>query len=172
MNLAQHQQELSQLLLRGAKGVLSDDPYTRMVSTSPHLELLRETILWWREFDVERTCPLTSELLRRRGVFQAAVEDFSAAGGISPFVEILGQAFLEYTARSTDAVTASMARFERAVIRVKLGDPATYIVDWPCDPRDVLNGVDAEPVAANRVYRTYLSKDTPGFVRMEEISKS
>jgi hypothetical protein len=103
-------------------------------------------------------------------VFQSVVEDFSAAGGISPFVDMLGEAFLEFAARSADPVISAMARFERAVICVKLGDPAVYTIDWPCDPRDVLNGVDPEPVPSGRVFRTYLSKDTPGFVRMEEIS--
>src|SRR5712692_2750089 len=140
MDLAKHQQALLSLITRGTDCGETDDPYIRSVAHCPQLELLREVVLWLREFDIDRTCVLTSGLLKRRGLFKQTVREFAARGLITPYPSELAEAFLEDTARHPDHMVASTAQFELAVIKVKRGDTREYSVDWPCDPRPILTG--------------------------------
>jgi hypothetical protein len=169
MNIAQHQRDLFRLVTLGDDRIGADDPYIKAVAQSPQLEMLREVILSWREFDVERSCVLTSALLRRLGIFKELVREFASRGPISPFVEKLGEAFLEGVSAYGNPVVASMARFELAILKVKHGDSSEYSVDWPCDPRPVLNGEAAGENGGPLGYRTVISVRIPGLVQLIEI---
>src|SRR5581483_27099 len=121
MDLAAHQRNLFRLVTLGRRDLTTSDPYIQAVAASPHLDLLRGVILEWREFDVERSCVLTAALLQRLGIFKEVVHDFAGLQPISPFVEKLGEAFLDYASAHPNRLVGCMAQFERAILRVKRG---------------------------------------------------
>ncbi len=169
MNLAQHQQELSKLVKRGAAGFHSDDPYVQAIATSPQLDMLREVTLWWREYDVERTCVLTASLLSRRGLLQDMVKHYVAQPGYSPFISEMTTSFLGLMGEHPDRVISAMAKFELAVIAAKRGEPGERVIDWTCDPRSVLNGTVSETPETVPRFRTIVSRDLPGFVQLSSL---
>jgi hypothetical protein len=170
MDLARHQQHLQQLITAGPDSVQADDPYIRNVAQSGHLEVLREVIWWWRQFDIERSCVLTSSVLKRRNRFEDTVRDFAAGRHLSPFVEGLAQSFLEYVSHGADLLTACVARLEWAVLQVKQGDTREHSIEWPCDPRPILEGGQPlEDINGDATYRTVVSRQIPGFVELFRI---
>jgi hypothetical protein len=169
MNLAQHQQDLSRLVKCGAAGFHSDDPYVQAMATSTQLDMLREVTLWWREYDIERTCVLTASLLTRRGLLKDMVKHYVAQPGYSPFISEMTASFLGLMAQHPDHVISAMAKFELAVIGAKRGEPGEESIDWPCDPRSVLNGIISETRDTRPLYRTIVSRDVAGFVRLEPL---
>lgn len=164
MNLVKHQQELARLVKCGAAGFHSDDPYVQAMAASSQLDMLREVTLWWREYDIERTCVLTASLLNRRGLLQDMVKYYVAQPGYSPFISEMAASFLGLMAEYPDNLISAMAKFELAVIAAKRGEPGERSIDWPCDPRSVLNGVISEHCENPPLYRTIVSRDIPGCV--------
>ena len=142
-----------------------DEAYIKAIAQSEHLRMVREIVLWWRAFGVGRFCPLTSMLLKQRALFDEAITEFVRKRSISPFVEKLGSTFLEDMSQHRDTLVALLARFELALIKVKRGDPAEYIVDWNCDPnavlRSVLNAESFDFEAARGLFRTTVSRHLP-----------
>jgi hypothetical protein len=169
MNLVRHQQELARLVKNGAAGFHSEDPYVDAVAASPQFEMLREVSLWWREYDIERMCVLTASLLRRRELLHDMVVHYVAQPGYSPFISEMTASFLRLMAQHEDRVISAMAKFELAVIAAKRGEPGEGEIDWPCDPRLVLNGQISETPDTVPIYRTIVSRDIPGFVRLTPL---
>ncbi|MFN7997839.1 MAG: hypothetical protein U0Q18_29740 [Bryobacteraceae bacterium] len=169
MDLAAHQRDLYRLVTMGQRDLTASDPYIQAVTRSPHLELLRGVILEWREFDVERSCVLTAALLQRLGIFKDAVRDFAGVRPISPFIEKLGDAFLEYASDHSNRLVSCTAQFERAILSVKRGSACEYVVDWPCDPRPVLNGEARPDSTSHPCYRTLISAQIAGYIRLTQI---
>jgi hypothetical protein len=163
MNLAAVQRGLSELIRTGATA--SDDPYVRGLAGSDRVELLREIVLWWRTFGVQRACPLTSRLLLRRGRLELAVDDFVAGNSISPYIEDLAQAFVDVHREDDDPLVAAVASFEAAVIRVKRGDIRRHVIEWPDEPYGVLAALLANeplPSASGTPAWTIVGADIPG----------
>ncbi|PWT96873.1 MAG: hypothetical protein C5B51_32605 [Terriglobia bacterium] len=173
MDLARQQRDLLELIKSGTLR-RTGDPYIEKVAHSPHLAVLRDVVLSWRAFDVERTCRLTSALLQQRGWFDDAIRFFAATADISPFVERLRDTFLEQMAANADPLVAAVAQFELYLIKVKLGDPGEYTVEWPTDPRPVLMALDEgrslEPLPAV-THQMSISQCLPGLVRVCEVTK-
>lgn len=168
MDLAKQQRELRALIKQGPSAA-SGDPYIDAVAGSAHLDVLREMILSWRRFDIERSCRLTATLLKQRGLFDEAVEHFTATADISPFVERLAEAFLEQTSRRQDPLLAAVARLELYLTKVKSGDPGDYTVEWPTDPHVVLmqlaNGKRLDNETTAVPHRMFISHRYSGLVR-------
>ncbi|MGE0826160.1 MAG: hypothetical protein AB7G75_17090 [Candidatus Binatia bacterium] len=170
MDLAIHQRQLLGLLKGTQQITESADPYVQSVARSAHLPIVQEVIQWWREYGLEQTCPLTTTLLKRRGLFEEAVRTMGRTHLPSPFIEQLGMVFLEMLSRETDSLTASLAQFERALIQVKRGDNATYTIAWEYEPYAVLsqllgsNGFDDSAIRGS--YQTVVSHAFPELFRV------
>src|SRR5207245_365393 len=98
------------------------------------------------------------------------VRAFIQQVSISPFIEKLGETFLEEMSHHTDTLISSMAQFERALLKVKQGDRTQYIVEWEYDPYRLLQGVmrntPLDEACIRGSYRTIISGDTPGLFRV------
>jgi hypothetical protein len=169
MDLARQQRDLLALIKCGSLQE-SGDPYIEKVARSPHLEVLREVVLSWRAFDVERSCRLTATLLKQRSCFDDAVRAFAATANISPFVERLRDAFLGQMIGHTDPLIAAVAQFELYLIKVKSGDRGEYAVEWPTDPRPLLmalsEGGSPEPLPVAAPHRMFISQRFQGLVQV------
>jgi hypothetical protein len=174
-DLAQLQRGLLSLL-KARPIAAPEDPYLERVAASNELLLAREIALWWRAFSLESYCVFTSTLLKRFGAFNQAVEAFFCEGATSPFVEQLSQDFLAWVSTHKHPLVASMARFERALLRVKRGDSGVYQLEWNRNPESllsaILQGRDLPRVEMDRVYRTTISASIPKLVSCEVISQA
>lgn len=176
MDLAAHQRKLLGLIKSTYQGADDDDPYIRAVADSEHLRLVREIADWWRIFNLEQYCVLTSRLLKRKGLFEETVHAFSGKSGLSPYIERLGAGFLEEMSRHHDSLVASVARFELALIRIKRGDVGRYVVNWRHAPHIILDSlIRGSPYSekeAEGLYQTVVSIDLPGLFQIVEIGES
>lgn len=170
MNIALLQRRLFRLIKSGDPVSEDDDPYLLLVQQSEHLAIMREIIFLWRTYDIERYCFFTARLLKRIGLFDETVRAFIQQVSISPFIEKLGETFLEDMSHHTDPRICSMAQFERALFKVKQGDRTQYIVEWEYDPYLLLQGVmgnaPLDEACVSGSYRTIISGDTPGLFRV------
>jgi len=133
---------------------------------SPNLLLIREIAEWWRSLCIERYCPLTSSLLKRRGLFEDAVRAFMREHRVSAYIEVLGTDFLAVTGRAPEPLLAALAQFELALIAVKRGDNREYRIAWPQDPSAVLDALlQEDELPADSIpseYLTLVSGELPG----------
>ena len=171
MDLAAHQRALLELIEAGpgAAGA-DDDEYLRSVAASDGLRVLREIVAHWEAYDVRRTCPLTATALERSGRFAEAVGAvrFEAS---SAFLDERVSTFLDDVADAEGGVVASVARFERALVAVRRGEPGRHVIEWDRDPAVVVNGLlegrwladEAEPGR----YRTVVDPASPELVTIE-----
>jgi hypothetical protein len=165
MNLADHQRKLLSLFRCSYEESEADDVYIRRVAQSKDLEEARKNIFMWRVYVLERTCILTFTLLKRRNLLEAALSAFIAGHNISPFRETQAPAFLEVLGAHPDSLVASVARFELALMKVRLGDPNSYEIPWNVEPHALLNSLardtplDEEPREGS--YVVCVSSDLP-----------
>ncbi len=167
MNIASQQTGLLALLKSGHTD--GADPYIQTVAQSDHLTMLREIILTWRFFDIERHCRLTASLLKKRGIFEEAVKSFSATPNLSPFPDQLAQAFFDQMGHHRDPLVACVAQFECSLVKVKQGDNGQYTVDWPVDPQALIPNLLGDTpleLPPEGHYQTKISRDIPGLVRI------
>jgi hypothetical protein len=148
-------------LIRGR--AIADDPYVIAASESVGLQVTRDTIRGWQRFRLNRNCRLTTALLCARGTYE---EVLGATDCNSPYIEELSGAFLSAACADGDPLVASVASFERALLRV---DDAEETIAWPCDPYTVLGALlqGAEiPEVAEQPHQTVVSKRIPGLFRV------
>jgi hypothetical protein len=158
MNLAEHQRAMRDLI---AGRATANDAYIERASRSIGLAVTRDTIRGWRVFRLGQSCRLTTAILRARGRFDEALDAVQCS---SPFIEELSRAFLESAIALGDALIASVATFELAL----MGDEET-IVDWPCDPYEILAALlrdDPLPELGHAPHRTLVSRAMPGRFRV------
>lgn len=174
MRLSALQTTLSALIRSTHQVSPTDDEYIRLVASSPHLAMVREVVLWWRAYGIERFCLLTATLLKRRGYFEAAISDFAQNVTVSPHVEALGESFLEYIRSHPDRLVATVAEFELALTRSKKGDSTVRSVSWEYDPDSVLSALldpESSEVSAPRgSYRTIVSCAFPNLFHIEIVN--
>jgi hypothetical protein len=172
--LADYQRNLRDLI-KGRSGPPPGDRHLAEVAGSPGLTLIREIAVWWRTLAVEGSCPWTTRLLKRLGIFQERVNDFYREQNVSPYVEKAGEQFLLELSAHSHPVVSALARFELALLKVRQGDTREYVVDWDRNPDAVFasftTGHDLPATEAGR-YRTYISRDIPGLVRCDRFSKT
>lgn len=132
--------------------------------------MLREIILAWRFFDIQRHCRLTASLLKKRGSFEDAVKSFAATPSLSPFPDQLAEVFLQQMSGHGDPLVACVAQFELYLTKVKLGDPGEYTIDWPTNPVKLITSLTQDgPVqllTADEQYRMTISRRCPGLVQI------
>jgi hypothetical protein len=139
--------------------------------------MVKEIVRWWRIYNVQRYSVLTCQLLKRKGFFEEAIRAFAARRKLSPYVERLGAAFLDEMSHHEDVLIASVARFELALVRVKLGDPRTYVIEWEHDPEQVLEMIlkgkpNDETALSQRCSRTRVSREIPDLFEISYSSEA
>src|SRR5207247_1956342 len=115
MDLATLQRQLRNLITASDSPGADAEPYIRTVADSTQLALMQEIIAWWRAYDLERYCVLTTALLKQLGLFEATVQAFIRQQRISPFIEVLGATFLAAMSTHSELRIATIARFELAL---------------------------------------------------------
>jgi hypothetical protein len=165
MDLAVHQRKLLGLIRSTYQVRADDDAYIRRVAQSKDLEEARRNIFLWRIYVLERTAALTFTLLKQRNLLGEILSTFITRHNISPFRETQAPAFLESLSGHHDSLVASVAQFELALMKVRQGDPGTYIVDWNVEPHAILNslakGIPLEDLAPEGAYQIRISRDFP-----------
>jgi hypothetical protein len=165
MNLAAHQRILLGLFRSTYQVTPDDDAYVHKVAQSKDLEEGRRNIFLWRIFVLERTAVLTFTLLKHRRLLEETLGAFITQHNISPFRETQAPAFLESLTDHRDRLIASVAQFELALLRVRQGDPASYVVHWDVDPRTILNSlvrdIPLDDNAPKGAYEIRISRQLP-----------
>jgi uncharacterized protein (UPF0276 family) len=163
LSLQEHQRAMANLI--GGRPV-AEDPYIAAAAQSMGLEVTRDSIRGWRSFRLDRNCRLTAAILKQRGLYDDVIDAISREP-VSPFIEPLSAAFLAAAATRGDALIASVARFEQALLRE---DDAEECVDWQCNPYDVFSALlsgDEVPALPEAAHRTIVSRAIPGLFRVE-----
>jgi hypothetical protein len=148
-------------LIRGKP--FADDPYVRAAAECVGLQVTRDTIRGWQQFRLTRNCRLTTAILRARGTFEEVLRSTDCN---SPYIEELSRAFLRRSCEQVDPVVASVASFERALLREDDGEET---IAWPCDPYEVLGALlqgGEVPQVAAAPHQTIVSKRIPGLFRV------
>lgn len=172
MDLATCQRKLLGLF-RNAYSIQADeDAYIREVAQSKELAEGRKNIHLWRVYVLERTCPLTIGLLRRRKLLEETLDAFIMQQNISPFRETQGPAFLERMGRHDDPLLASVAQFELALMKVRQGDAGSYVIPWNVEPHGVLHSLARDVSFPDDIpagdYEIVVSGGLPGQLRISE----
>jgi len=144
------------------------DPYLSRVAAGPELSVVREIRTFWHLLNLERYCPLTARLLKRRERYEATVQAYAGSNTLPSYRQELGPQFLAYVAAEMDDdLIRAVAAFELAVLRAKRAEPGEWSIDWPASPYEVLasllnsSDLDLQPGK----YRTLVSAQyTPIFV--------
>jgi hypothetical protein len=166
MELATQQRKLLGLFRSSYQASAEDDEYIQRVARSRDLAEGRKNIALWRIWVLERTCALTVNLLRRRGLLDGALDAFIANENISPFRETQAPAFLESLSVHADKLVACVAQFELVLMRVRAGDKRIYTIAWHVEPCSILHclakdlPLDEEAVEGS--YEVRLNGDLPG----------
>jgi hypothetical protein len=162
-------------LIKNTEFTNEDDPYLYLVQHSKHLKVMRSIIFLWRAYEIEQYCIFTAALLKRKGLFDEAIQTFIKKTSISPFIEKLGPMFLEEMSNHSDTLIASLARFELALIRIKQGDATTYVIEWDYNPyhliEELLHNTPLEELSRTDSFRTILSKDLPGLFQVLSLKE-
>ena len=69
---------------------------------------------------------------------------------ISPFRETQALGFPEALTDHSDRLIRSVAQFELALLKVRQGDAATYVIPWNLDPYTILNSLVGLRVSLRR----------------------
>jgi len=162
VDLAAHQRALLELI---ANGQTSDhDAYIDKVATSEGLRVLRDIVASWEAYDVRRACPLTALALSLAGRLEEAVGRVFF-GESSAYLESRALLFLDEISEDGDALIAAVARFERALMAIRRGDPHRHVVEWDRDPTVIVNGLLEGRWLADEAprgrYRTVIAADAP-----------
>ena len=142
------------------------DPYLATVEDSSGIVVVREIAVWWRAFQIASQCPLVTRVLRHYGCFDATIGEYFANHRTSPFVEELTDHFLDVLGGHADPFLRSVARFERALLRVRAGSEESHEIYFDRNPDavfDVLEQGGAIPAAEGECgYRMTVSRRLPG----------
>ncbi|WP_154667956.1 hypothetical protein [Pseudoduganella violaceinigra] len=175
MDLATHQRILLGLMRATYQPGPGDAPYYHRVAGSVDLREARGNVYLWRVYVLERSCVLTVELLRRRGMLEEALQAFIRQQNISPFREYQPLAFLDFLAGHGDALVVSVSQFELALMKVREGDPGCHIVDWSHDPAPILHALaQGAPLPASprlEPHRTEIRRDLPHLFAINSVAR-
>jgi hypothetical protein len=174
MELATMQRQLRDLIKHAHHPAADEHPYIRRVAGSPGLAMVQDIILWWRAFLLEQYCRLTARVLKERQCFEETVDAFTRARQLPPFVEDLGEAFLQEMRQHPDSLLASVAQFEYALLCVKRGSAMRYVVHWEYEPYGILHCLmQGVPLAAAQIpgrYQTVVSGDIAGHFQVRTLA--
>jgi hypothetical protein len=111
--LHDHQRAMRDLL-RGRRG--ADDPYVAAAAASAGLEVMRDIVRGWRRLRLDRHCRLTAAMLKRTRRYAGVLHELER-GPVSPYIEAAAESFLDAARACGDPLVASVAEFERALLR-------------------------------------------------------
>jgi hypothetical protein len=140
MRLEAYQRGLHHIITTGEPRP-GDPEYVQSLRNTARLEVVREIVHFWRAHALETFCVLTVPWLKRLGRFDAEVGKFITTSDLSPFIEVVGLQFLRYLEQDSDQVVQALARFETALHETREDISTSRTIDWPCDPRPVLDAI-------------------------------
>ena len=176
MNLKAYQLNIRQLLKGKWNTNQKEDSYFQALHQSNELAIVKEIALWWRAFQMEQNCPLSSGLLKQRQKYNQAIEAFYSNNNVSPYVEAAANQFLQFLEEwSKEDIVRIMIAFEKAYINVKMGSNETYTFYWNINPYDLLHyalggAYLAEGTQGILTYKCTISKDIEGFFNVEALT--
>lgn len=132
---------LSLIKSRECELALSDN-YLSCVAASDNLKFIRKSALWWRRIQIEKYCPLTTNLLKASEKFELEVSDFFTECNYSIFREEVGIQFLEFIiSKNLNALQQCVSEFELSVIQLKLGKKIVYKKEWLFEPYAIISAL-------------------------------
>ena len=134
--------------------------------------MVREIGDSWRRFSIRRLCPLSWRLAEQRGRLDIHFARLGGTRGLSPFLAILARQFLRQLAEGDDRLDGAVAEFEHALLVAADGEGRgdEVVIDWPCDPEELLTHLVAdEPIGEPRPgrYRTRATAGVPSAFTIE-----
>lgn len=125
------------------RGTPSDDPYLRLVASSRELAMVRKIAVWWRTFQIEAQCRLTSRLLKRQACFEELVADYFNKNVTSPFIEELSRGFLRSLGCHPDPLVRAVSQLEHAALNFQAGFPEAAEILWDRNPDTACGAIDS-----------------------------
>ncbi len=158
MNTKQHQQLILELIKEKKVTIMADEPYINHLKNSLELEVARDISVWWRSMQIERYCLITANYLKLTSQFDAVIKAFYRTTNVSPYIELVGQSFLDYLQQSDDQLLITIANFEDKLKRVKKGDNGKYTIAWKYEPFSVLDFlINRKPLELESIKGNYLT---------------
>lgn len=150
------------------RGTPPNDPYLRKVASSRELAMIREIAIWWRKFQLESQCRLTSRLLKRLDCFDETVVSYFNNNQTSPFVEELTDDFLSSLRKHPDCLIRTISQFELALLRARAGVDEHFEILWDRHPDLIFKSLEKAselpPPEPGCIYRMKIARDLPGMV--------
>ena len=163
-------------MIRDNTPVRPDDPaYIQEVAGTPNLALLREISNWWIGYNLETYCPYTHKLMRRLDVWYSTLEAHMYTGINEHHIPTLGDRFLGLMDSHEHPMVAAMARFERALKRVKRGSQEEYTSEWQHNPYALLAAViDDSPLedVSEGAFQTVVSHAIEGLFTVYALEQT
>jgi hypothetical protein len=141
MDLASYQRALLGLVKGYPPASDTDDAHLREIARSENLKVVHDIILLWQIYVLERSCPLTTALLKRRSLFVETVRAVGSRMSVTAYREKQTLIFLEEVSRHEDSLIRSVAQFEYALLCARQGDPQRRRIRWEVDPAAVLSAL-------------------------------
>ena len=142
MNLQMLQTNLAALIKSREVVIPREDNYLAAVKDSKNLLLIKKIGLWWRKIQIEPYCVLTSNYLKSDGRFEREIQDFISKKDFSLFREEVGLQFLDYViSRHLDSLSQSLAEFELAILKSKLGEHVKCTISWDYEPYSIISAL-------------------------------
>lgn len=173
MNLQHFQENIKGLLKETWLPTAVDDPYFKKIHQTRELAMVREIAIWWRAFQLENFCPITSRYLKRSQTFEALVAHYYQTHNVSPFIEEAGIDFLSFSLKSqSDKMLHAIAQFEQAMIKVRKGSSQTFQCLWDKNPYEVLAAIfEEKPLPEkekNIRYEITIAATIPHYFQVQE----
>ena len=173
MKLENYQKKLAGLI-RGTYDVAeSDHVHLHAIADSINLRVTQEVVIEWRMLSIENYCRLTAGVLKQLDLFRDETEKFISTHGFSPYIEELGQSFLQAMEQQDIDLLASVAAFERAMIDVQQGTRDGVTVKWNYNPYEVLaalfEGSGLDELEAGEEYAAYISSELPKLFQVTRL---
>ena len=142
MNLQTLQTSLAAIIKSRTIALSEHEKYLTTIKNSTNVLLIKKIALWWRKIQTEPYCVLTCNYLKVIGKFDQELSNFMSEKDFSVFREEVGLQFLEYiVSKRLDSLTQSLAQFELAIIKLKLGQDVDCIVSWEYEPYSIISGL-------------------------------
>jgi hypothetical protein len=93
-------------------------------------EMIKEIPLWWNGQQVEYYWILTATLCKKENMYGNIIQEFCRKENTAAPIESLGMKFLDFVAESKETLAGLVAQFEKALIKIKMGNEEEFIVDW------------------------------------------
>lgn len=173
MKIQTYQENILALLKGNPLIASTEDDYFLKLKKSSSLRILKEIVIWWRLYQLEQYCPLTTTLLKKGGIFESTVNNFYEQYNVSSYIEELGLSFLDFLIQIQSGDFKSIAAFESAMIQTKKGNKNVFLIEWENDPQEVLAFIlyhqPMEKRMEQKKFITKVAAHLPSFFETKEI---